>query len=361
MKKIVLSICLCFIINIFYAQGLKFVETTHEFYHIQEVGGKVNCQFLFANLSSSDINISNVSSAACPCLSFEWKQTSIKPNDKGTVTVYMDPLNRKGMFAYPIQVTTLENGKSVNYELMVKGYIVPKPQTKQEEYGMKEGNLRYKTNQKRYIMHREQVVYDTINFYNEWDSVMTFTYSSLPPSIKISYLTPSLEPKGEGILAFSFSAKVKNDWGNVWDRMEMFTNDPDRPKKTFYITAEVYDDFSVWTPEQRANAPHIYYDTDEFNFGTDTSGKDIRCTFTIKNTGKSNLLIHKVKTSCGCTTPTLIKTELVPNESVPVDALFRTGGKTGSQYRTIDIITNDPDQPKVTLKIRGTLIEVPKK
>ncbi len=361
MKKIVISICLLFFISSFYAQVLKFVETTHEFYHIQETAGKAACQFLFTNTSSDDIKISQINSTACPCLSFDWKKSAVQPNEKGNIHVYVDPSNRKGMFAFPIQVTTEENGKTETYNLMVKGYIVPIPKTKQEEYGMKEGNLRYKTNQKRYIMHREEIVYDTLHFYNEWDSVMTFSYQSLPANIKISYLTPFLKPKGEGILCFSYDASIKNDWGNVFDRFFMYTNDPDRPRKTFYISAEVYDNFKVWTPEQRENAPHIFTEKDEYNFGTDTSGKDIKCTFTIKNTGKSTLMIRKVKTSCGCTTPTLIKTELAPGESIPVDALFRTFGKTGSQYRTIDIITNDPDQPKLTLQIRGNLIEVPKK
>ena len=361
MKKVVFSVCLLFVMKVISAQNLKFLETTHEFYHIQEIGGKVSCQFLYTNVSDSDIIIQMVSSDACSCLSFNWDKKPIAPNDKGNISVTLNPKNRKGMFAFPLNVLTVEKGVTHIYQLTVKGYIVPKPTTKEEEYPMMEGHLRYKTNQKRYVMHREQSIVDTMFFYNVWDSMMTFTMGYLPPSIKIIYLTSSLKPKGEGILVFTFDAKIKNDWGNVWDKFIMQTNDPERPHKTFYLTAEIYENFENWTPEQRANAPHIYTENNVFDFGTDTSGKNIQCTFAIKNTGKSKLIIYKVKTSCGCTTPKLIKTELEPNEILPVEALFRTSGKTGSQFRTIDIITNDPDQPKLILQIKGVLMDVPKK
>lgn len=359
MKRFLFLAVLFGISNAFFAQSLKFVETSYEFYHIQEVAGSVQCQFLFTNIASKDVSIKSVNSNACPCLSFAWKQGAITPGNKGTITVTVDPRGRKGMFAYPLTVVVLEDKKEVSYELMVKGYIVPKPQTKEEEYSMMEGHLRYITNQKKYVMHREQIITDTFRFYNVWDSVMTFEPTKLPSSIKVLYCTPSLNPKEEGYVVFSFDAAAKNDWGPVWDRLFVLTNDPDRPEKTFYIIADIYDNFSAWTPDQVKNAPHIYSEKTEYDFGTDTAGKIISYTFTIKNTGKSKLLIHKVKTSCGCTTLQQIKPEIEPGESVPVEAVFRSQGKSGSQLRNIDIITNDPDQPKMSLFIKGNLLEVP--
>ncbi len=358
MKKLFFLAVIFCLSNVLFAQGLKFVETSYEFYHIQEMGGTVECQFLFTNISSNDIIIKSVKSSACPCLSFTWKQDQIAPNGKGTITVSVDPRNRKGMFAYPLTVVVLENQKEVSYELMVKGYIVPKPQTKDEEYSMMEGHLRYIVNQKKYLMHREQVITDTFKFYNVWDSVMTFESGALPPSLKVLYITPSLKPKGEGIVVFTFDAKAKNDWGFVMDKLMVKTNDSERPEKTFYIIAEIYDNFKAWTPEQIKNAPHIFAEKTEYNFGRDTTGKIFTYTFIIKNTGKSKLLIHKVKTTCGCTTLQQVKTEIEPGESVPVQVDFRSGGKSGHQERNVDIISNDPDQPKLSLFIKGDLIEV---
>ncbi len=360
MKKI-LSIILLAIVSIsLNAQSIKFNETSYEFYHIQEAGGTVSCQFLYTNISQTNVKIKSVQTTSCPCLSFEWDTNQLKTNEKGIIIVHMNPLNRKGMFAYPLSVTVIENNTEINYNLMVKGYIVPIPKTKEEEYSMMEGHLRYKTNQKKYAMHREQVISDTFHFYNVMDSVMTFTTGNLPPSIKVLYLTKSLKPKEEGIVVFSFDAKVKNDWGNVYDRLFVVTNDPERAQKTFYIIAEIFDDFDAWTDEEKENAPHIFTESDSYDFGTDTTGNKITHTFTIKNVGKSPLLIHKVKTSCGCTTLKQIQNEIKPGESIPVEVIFSTYGKTGYRMQNVDLITNDPIQPKLSLFIKGNLIEVRK-
>ncbi|HOF16568.1 MAG TPA: DUF1573 domain-containing protein [Bacteroidales bacterium] len=360
MKKILSIILLTVAYFSINAQSIKFTETSHEFYHIQEAGGPVSCQFLFTNMSTADITVKSVQTTSCPCLSFKWDSKKIAPNEKGIITVTVNPLNRKGMFAYPLSVTVIENNQEVNYDLMVKGYIVPIPKTKEEEYGMREGNLRYKTNQKKYVVHREQVVTDTFHFYNVWDSTMTFTTGNLPPSVKVLHLTESLQPKEEGIVVFSFDAKIKNDWGSVYERLFIVTNDPERAQKTFYIIAEIYDDFESWTDEQKANAPRIYTESDSYDFGTDTSGKSITHTFTIKNVGKSPLLVRKVKTSCGCTTLKQVKSEILPGESVPVEVIFNTRGKTGNRMQNVDLITNDPLQPKLSLFIKGNLIEIRK-
>lgn len=359
MRKIFFLITFLSISSLSFTQSLKFVETTHEFYHVHEVNGTVEHQFIFTNISSNDVKIKTIVSNACPCLSFTWKQGDIASKAKGNVTVTLEPSNRRGMFSFPFTVVVEENKKEVNYDLVVKGYIVPKPQTKEEEYSMKEGNLRYKTNQKKYIMHREEVLTDTFHFYNDWGTTMTFKAVDLSPSIKVSYITPSLEPKGEGVVVFTYDANVKNDWGNVFDRLFVETNDTIRGRKTFYIIAEIYDNFGAWTEEEMKNAPHIYSEQTEYDFGVDTVGKTITHVFTIKNIGKSNLLIRKVKTSCGCTTLQQIKTELEPGETAPVEVVFRTHGKRGRQLRNIDLITNDPDQPKISLFIKGDLIEVP--
>jgi hypothetical protein len=189
---------------------------------------------------------------------------------------------------------------------------------------------------------------------------MTFTTGNLPPSVKVLHLTKSLQPKKEGIVVFSFDAKIKNDWGSVYERLFIVTNDPERAQKTFYIIAEIYDDFESWTDEQKANAPRIYTESDSYDFGTDTSGKSITHTFTIKNVGKSPLLVRKVKTSCGCTTLKQVKSEILPGESVPVEVIFNTRGKTGNRMQNVDLITNDPLQPKLSLFIKGNLIEIRK-
>jgi hypothetical protein len=122
-----------------------------------------------------------------------------------------------------------------------------------------------------------------------------------------------------------------------------------------HVTGEVLDDFASWTPEQKANAPKVAFDNTKYTFGTVTEDDEVTHDYKITNTGKSTLHIRKLKASCGCTVGKPDKNDLEPAESTIIKAVFRTHGKTGKQNRTIDVITNDPAQPKTTLEITGVV------
>lgn len=340
---------------------LKFSETNHDFYSIKEAEGVVTHDLLVTNLGETDVKLIGFTSEN-PAVRYEWKQKVLKKYDKIHISVSLDPKGIRYSFKIPTSILTLVGKDTVKYDIRLSGYVVPTPTTKEELYGMQEGNLKYKNNTidlKK--MHRNEVRTDTIWFYNVWDSVMTFKPGSIPPAIKIIDLTKELQPKTEGYVVYSYSAAAKNDWGSVWDKFTIQTNDP-QPKehnnyKTFYVITDIYDDFGSWTKEQRLNAPHILVDSEEFNFGQCTIGDVINREFTIQNIGKSTLTIHKVKTSCGCTTSDLEKSTLEPGETTKIKARFNTYGKHGGQVKEIFVITNDPEQPKVTLKIMGKVLE----
>lgn len=343
---------------------LKFSETNPDFYNVQEIEGIATHDLLVTNLGENEVKLIGFTSEN-PAARYEWKQNVLKKYDKMHIKVLLDPKGMRYSFRIPTTILTLVGKDTVKYDIRLNGYVHPTPSTKEEIYGMQEGNLKYKNNTISFSpMHRNEVRTDTIWFYNVWDSVMTFKPGTLPPAIKIVDLTKEVEPNKEGYVVYSYSAAAKNDWGSVWDRFTLQTNDP-KPKehnnyKTFYVITDIYDDFESWSKEQLKNAPHILVDSEEFQFGQCYIGDVINHEFTLQNIGKSTLTIHKVKTSCGCTTSDLEKSTLEPGESTKIKARFNTYGKRGGQVKEIFVITNDPEQPKVTLKIMGKVVEKPK-
>lgn len=343
---------------------LKFSETRHDFYSIKEADGTKSHDFLLTNVGDKKVRLLGYVSgnAAARC---EWKQNVLKKNDSVRIRVILDPKGMKYSFRFPLTLTTLVEKDTIRYKIMLSGYVVPSLTAREEKYSMQEGNLKYRNNTLSFSpMHRNEVRTDTIWFLNVWDSTMRLSPGSLPPAIRIIDLTREVAPNAEGYVVFSYSAAAKNDWGNVWDKFTLQTNDP-KPKernnyKTFYIITDIYDDFSSWTGEQMKNAPHILVDSTTFDFGRCFIGDVINHEFILKNTGKSTLIIHKVKTSCGCTTSNLEKDSLAPGESTKIKARFNTYGKRGGQEKEIFVITNDPKQPKTTLKIKGKVLEKPK-
>ena len=104
-----------------------------------------------------------------------------------------------------------------------------------------------------------------------------------------------------------------------------------------------------------AEAPTASFKTKEESFGDIRKGTKADCHFTLTNTGKRPLFIRATKTSCGCAAVTLGKKIVAPGESATIRVTFDSAGKSGRQYKTVTVITNDPRQPETELRIKGNV------
>jgi len=86
------------------------------------------------------------------------------------------------------------------------------------------------------------------------------------------------------------------------------------------------------------------------------SGSTVTHTFLLRNLGDQTLKITGVRTSCGCTTATLVKTDLPPGDSVGLEATVNTVGFTGTVDRTVTIQSNDPLNPSFVLRLSITIL-----
>jgi hypothetical protein len=361
MKQFILIIGFAVISFVSTAQKLSFDRTEHNFQSIKETNGEVSCDFSYENRTKTIIYLTTIECSNRSSIRLKWNRDTIQSKEKGSFSVILHPRNLSGLFEQIVTVKTMEDGVEHSYPLKIKADVEPRPRTKEEIYGMMEGNLRYKTNSLRYVMNPTSVIIDTFGIYNVYGDTMTFSHGMLPAAFQILSMPEKLAPKEEGKIVFKYTAATKNDWGNVWDKITIITSDTNRSHKTLYITGEILDDFDAWTPEQKAKAPKASFDNIEYPFGTATEGDEITHNFLLTNTGKSTLHIRKLKSSCGCTAVNPEKNDLEPGESTEIKAIFRTHGKTGKQMRTVDVITNDPSQPKITLKITGNLNPKPAK
>ncbi|MDR0368195.1 MAG: DUF1573 domain-containing protein, partial [Bacteroidales bacterium] len=251
------------------AQSLTFPKTEYDFSKIKETDGKVSYSFTYENhspFSVSVIRIDNPNRA----LSINFKRDSIpSKTGKGSIDVTLNPKDLSGAFSHTFHVKTIENSVNQTYTLTVKANIEPRPRTKEEIYPMKEGNLRYKNNSLRYeTMTPNTVIVDTFFIYNVSADTMTFSCKNLPTAFKIIGMPEKLASMQEGKIVFEYSAAKKNDWGYVFERISLNTNDPERPAKSLHITGNIYDDFSTMTEKEKANAAKISVDAKEYNFGT---------------------------------------------------------------------------------------------
>jgi len=107
--------------------------------------------------------------------------------------------------------------------------------------------------------------------------------------------------------------------------------------------------------ESQGDLPIIAFEEKEHNFGKIIEGETVSFSFAFTNTGKRDLVIADVTTSCGCAVASYPKTAIKPEEKGAVRIAFDSRGRKGFQTKTVVVVANT--QPNVTqLKIKAHVI-----
>jgi hypothetical protein len=102
--------------------------------------------------------------------------------------------------------------------------------------------------------------------------------------------------------------------------------------------------------------PVISFENDLHDFGKIKSGERVTFAFKFKNTGKSDLVISNVSTSCGCTVSSYPKEPIKAGEESTIDISFNSDGKHGLQSKSITVYSNT-EPATSTLRIQASIVE----
>jgi hypothetical protein len=92
----------------------------------------------------------------------------------------------------------------------------------------------------------------------------------------------------------------------------------------------------------------LAWETTEQTFNSKPQDKEVVAKYKFTNSGHTPIKIENVRTSCGCTTAGLNKTDYAPGESGEIEAKFTFSGRTGKQEKTITVDTSaNPQQPAI--------------
>jgi hypothetical protein len=334
---------------------ISFHETTHDFGKFKEVDGKVTHKFEFVNAGGSDLIIQNVS-ASCGCTAPNWTREPIPPGGKGFVAATYNPAGRPGSFRK--YVTVISNSNPGSVRLTIAGEVEPKPRTIEDDYRYAMGPMRLKSNHLAFgNLKNTSSIEKSLEVINNSDKEVSVAFQRVPKHIKIAMKPAVLKPKQKGVLTATYHAPQRNDWGFVIDRMSLEINGTTDRTYSLVVSANIEEDFSALSEAELANAPILNVDDPEFKFGKIKQGEKVEHTYVLSNTGKSDLVIRKVKASCGCTAVQPEKKIIAPGESVNIKTVFNSAGKMGNQNKTVTIITNDPKKSKMILWVKGEVLK----
>ncbi|MGC9330653.1 MAG: DUF1573 domain-containing protein [Bacteroidales bacterium] len=340
--------------------SISWDKTTHNFGTFKEEAGKQTAKFTFKNTGGENLIITNVRSS-CGCTAPDWTKEPVKPGESGYVTATYNPSNRPGKFNKSITVTI--NGTPKTSVLRITGNVTPREKTIEDFYPKVFGELRLETSHIAFVkIKNTETKTESIGIVNMSDKPVTVDFANVPDHIEIKAEPKTLQGKKEGEkhgekgkIIVTYNAKAKNDYGFIIDRVYLKLNGEKDYNNRLSISATIEEDFSHLTKEELANAPKIEFENTEHDFGEIKQDSKVSTKFTFKNTGKSDLIIRKVKASCGCTATQPEKSIIKPGESSFIEVTFNPSGRSGKQKKTITIIANDPEQSTTRLRIEGTV------
>jgi len=332
---------------------ISFEKESYSFGKIEEAKGPVSYTFSFTNTGSEPLVLQSVL-PSCGCTTPEWSRKPVEPGGKGFIKATFNPAGRKGPFDKSIKINSNNIGGVVS--LRFNGEVIGKALSIEDQFPFKIDNLRFSS---LYISYGKispgKSITRTLQVINTGNENVALSFPAVPPHIEVMVNPSTLKPNQKGTIDFSYDATRKNDWGPLSDMVNYTVNGKADSRFRINLTATITDDYTGASPAQLANAPVLKVDKGNFEFGTITAGEKIEIKFLLKNNGKSNLLIHKINSECGCTA-VKIKDKLVkPGASTEITGQFDSTGQRGMINKAVTIMNNDPQNPNLVLWIRGTV------
>ncbi len=97
------------------------------------------------------------------------------------------------------------------------------------------------------------------------------------------------------------------------------------------------------------------FDTLDHDFETVARGSDTEFKFRVKNIYKEDVHIESVRSSCGCTNPSIENDSLATYEEGYIVAKFNTRTFTGLHSATLTVTFDKPYQAQVQLRVHGNI------
>jgi hypothetical protein len=353
--KVYLSVLLLFAAFSLSAQPkIAFDKTRHDFGKVSEGDGAASYDFTFKNTGSTPLIIQNVTTT-CGCTTPEWTKEPVRPGAAGFVRVSYDVKGRPG--AIDRTITVHSNSQPPTTGLRIAGEVVPVDRHPTEAFRYPAGAIRlsdmHVAFNRMYSHEKPELV---VTAYNPGPDAVKISFINLPAHIKTE-VTPATIKSGEkASIKVTYDAARKNDWDFVTDRISMILNDDKTKDYKLTVTGTIQEDFSRQTAAQLQNAPVVSLDRQVIEAGKIRKGEKKTDQIKLTNNGKGKLLIRKIDTGSQLLTVNAPK-EINAGASANLSVTFDTAGQSGEQNKSITIITNDPKNPKIILRVKAEVTE----
>lgn len=309
-------------------------------------------EFVIKNKGNAPIRIVDVRTS-CGCTAVDYPKGDIAAGSKFTVRVTYDA---QTMGHFDKFVDVYADAKNKPLVLRVRGNVVREVVDFGGQYDFMLGNISADCNDVEFDdVNRGERPQKKIHIRNTTTQTIEPVVMHLPQYL-IADVSPSkILPGRSGIVTMTLDSRHLKDMGLTQTSVYLgeFPGDRVSHDKEIGVSAVLLPKFDNLTSKQLAKAPRLYISTKELNLGAFNGKKKLKGEIIIRNDGKTTLNIRSLQMFTVGLQVSLQKQNLESGETAKIKVTAeRRLIKTARSAPRILMITNDPKQPKVTIKIK---------
>ena len=355
-------------------------KNVHDFGDIYTDQGPVSCTFTFTNNSSKPILLLSAV-ASCGCTDVEWTREPIQPGKKGTVNATFD--NNDGPYPFDKTVTVYVSDIKKPFVLHLRGSAHENAKPLKEAYSLKIGNMGVKTLENKVgNLSQRETKSGNIVIANVGITPMKVEFEDVSEGLTLAVYPNPVPAKSVANLSYSIKAN-RQRWGKNWyyatpvidgrrykatgtlpakeveEGTEHFYSEPNTRvgigKSEIAFWAATKENFSSLPTDYKNDMANPTFTKSTVSFGKLASGAKTTLTFEYTNNGKMDSEFFKLDADCSNVKVKEMEKTAPGKKGRIVVELDTKGMPKGENIIALNLFTNSPFRPVISLQIAGTI------
>jgi len=338
--------------GISYAQVISFEKLEHDFgtFTKPQTGEGVTCEFVYTNTGTSPLVLNRVV-ASCGCTTPEWTREPIAAGKQGSIKV---TYNAASTGTFSKTITVYSNSKDGMVTLKVKGKAEPYVERVEDAYPIDlGGGILMVKNELNFInVTKNEPKTLVVDFINTNKQDVKISLSKIAKPLRVNLLSEKVRGQSRSSVMVTFDAKDSKEWG----KQEIYFNvipagASASAKNRIKVTANIIDDITNMTADQKKNAANLSFSTRNLDLGEMKVNEKKKESFTITNNGKTPLIIYAINTDTKNMIAKPDKNVIDPGKSTKVRITFNPIAREELKPQKIAFITNAPNALNAIVEI----------
>lgn len=330
------------------------ITTQHEVVDCGQVKFRhpVTAEFVMKNEGNKPLVIHNMLKS-CGCTEVEYPKKSIAAGESFVVKAVYDA---KQMGTFNKQVCLYTNAADEPFILSMRGRVVSNVVDFAGPYNEMLGEIKSDVQEVEFDdVNRGDRPVQRIHIFNPTDQMMEPVVMHLPNYLQAQVSPSKVAPRHSAVVTLVLDSKKLRDLGLKQTSIYLGERPGDKiaPEKEIVVSSVLLPAFDNMTAAKKALAPKAELSTTNLDLGSFGNRKKLKGEVLITNKSKSKLEIRSMQMFTMGLQVQLKKSKIEPGETVKmkVTVVKPDLKKSRAKNPRILMITNDPDNAKVVVKI----------